>query len=424
MPARFAHLHLHSEYSLADSTIRIPELVARCVELGQPAVAITDRNNLFALVKFYREAEAKGIKPVAGADVFIAEGDEAPTRLTLLCRDHAGYLTLSRLLTQAWMEGQRHDGVVLRPQWLAANNGGLFALAGRHAKVGQLAGTGRHDLAEQALADLQRQFGDRLHLELTRCGLDGEQAYHEFALHAAGKLGIPGVASNAVRFLAPEGFDAHEAPACIASGPVLDDPSAPAEQLRRAWTRQCGASGHRAATRGGLDGGEGESACALCAAGSRGTPVGASTDGRCLAAGGFGGHEGRVCIASGGVLDDTRRPRDYGKQQYLKSSDGMAALFDDVPDAIDNALALAQRCNLELRLGTYYLPAFPVPSDHTLDSWIRSEARDGLARRLATQPRAGGHDRDSYAARLATEPAVLTQMGFPGSFLLERKHGG
>src|SRR3546814_16641276 len=72
-----------------------------------------------------------------------------------LCRS-AGYLTLSRLLTQAWMEGQRHDGVVLRPQWLAANNGGLFALAGRHAQVGQLAGTGRHDLAEQALADLQR----------------------------------------------------------------------------------------------------------------------------------------------------------------------------------------------------------------------------------------------------------------------------
>src|SRR5690606_33661531 len=163
MPARFAHLHLHSEYSLADSTIRIPELVARCVELEQPAVAITDRNNLFALVKFYREAEAKGVKPLAGADVFLADGDEAPTRLTL-----------------AWMEGQRHDGVVLRPQWLAANNGGLFALAGRHAQVGQLAGSGRHDLAEQALADLQRQFGDRLHLELTRCGLDGEQAFNDF----------------------------------------------------------------------------------------------------------------------------------------------------------------------------------------------------------------------------------------------------
>src|SRR3546814_14813143 len=82
------------------------------------------------------------------------------------------------------------------------------------------------------------------------------------------------------------------------------------------------------------------------------------------------------------------------KQQYLKSIDEMAALFDDGPDAIDNALALAQRCNLELRLSTYYLSAFPVTSDHTLDSWIRSEARAGLARRLETQTLAAGHDRD------------------------------
>src|SRR3546814_19552719 len=117
-------------------------------------------------------------------------------------------LTLSRLLTQAWMEGQRHDGVVLRPQWLAANNGGLFALAGRHAQVGQLAGTGRHDLAEQALADLQRQFGDCLHLELTRCGLDGAQEYHELALHATGKPGLPGVGSKHVRLIPTEGFAA------------------------------------------------------------------------------------------------------------------------------------------------------------------------------------------------------------------------
>ena len=133
MPARFVHLHLHSEYSLVDSTIRIPELVDRCVALGQPAVAITDQNNLFGLVKFYKAAEGAGIKPVAGADVLLAEGDEAPTRLTLLCRDRDGYLTLSRLLTRAWMEGHRHDGVVLRPDWLREQNAGLFALAGRHS---------------------------------------------------------------------------------------------------------------------------------------------------------------------------------------------------------------------------------------------------------------------------------------------------
>src|SRR5690349_22361786 len=122
MPARFVHLHLHSEYSLVDSTIRIPELIGRCAALGQPAVAITDHANLFSLVKFHKAAEAAGIKPVTGADILLAEGDEAPTRLTLLCRDNAGYLALSRLLTRAWMEGQRHDGVVVRPHWLHEDN--------------------------------------------------------------------------------------------------------------------------------------------------------------------------------------------------------------------------------------------------------------------------------------------------------------
>ena len=247
MPTPFVHLHLHSEYSLADSTIRVPELVARSVAQGQPAVAITDRNNLFALVKFYRAAEAAGIKPIAGADVLLADGSDAPSRLTLLCRDHGGYLTLSRLLTRAWMEGQRHDGVFVRPQWLRESNAGLFALAGRHAHTGQLLAGGRLELAEQALSELQRDFGDRLHLELTRCGLDGEAAFNDFALHVSSKLGIPVVASNDVRFLDADGFDAHEARVCIASGRVLDDPAPSARLHRRAVPEVVG--GHGVAVR-------------------------------------------------------------------------------------------------------------------------------------------------------------------------------
>ncbi|HUH91463.1 MAG TPA: PHP domain-containing protein, partial [Lysobacter sp.] len=111
MSARFIHLHLHSEFSLVDSTIRIDELVKRCVALGQPAVALTDVNNLFAAVKFYRKAEGAGIKPILGADIGLADGNEATSRLTLLCRDHTGYLTLSRLLSRMWMEGHRTDSV-------------------------------------------------------------------------------------------------------------------------------------------------------------------------------------------------------------------------------------------------------------------------------------------------------------------------
>ncbi|WP_202845279.1 DNA polymerase III subunit alpha [Luteimonas saliphila] len=337
MSSRFVHLHVHSEYSLADSTIRIPDLVKRCAELGQPSVAVTDRNNLFSLVKFYRAAESAGIKPLAGADVLVAEGDAPAWLLTLLCRDHAGYLSLSRLLTRAWTQGHRHDGVVVRPQWLADDARGLFALAGRHSHAGQLLAGGREDLAGGALGDLQRVYGEHCFLELTRCGLDTEAAFNAFALRAATSRGIPVVASNDARFLDAGGFEAHEA---------------------------------------------------------------------------------RVCIASGRVLDDPKRPKDYAPGQYLKSSEEMAELFADVPDAIDNTIALAQRCNLELRLGKYYLPAFPVPSDETLESWIRSQARDGLAARLDRYPLAPGHTRESYDARLERELDVIISMGFPGYFLI------
>ena len=337
MSSRFVHLHLHSEFSLADSTIRIPQLVARCAALNQPALAVTDRNNLFGLVGFYGKCESAGVKPIAGADVMVATGDEPAYPVTLLCRNRDGYLNLSRLLTRAWLEGHRNDGVVVRPDWLKAHAGDLFALVGRHTEAGRLAATGKHELALGWLADLQGAFDDRLHLELTRTGRDGEAQFNDFALHASSVRGIPVVASNDVRFLDADGFEAHEA---------------------------------------------------------------------------------RVCIASGRVLDDPRRPRDYSREQYLKSSEEMCELFADIPDAIDNTVALAQRCNVELGLGTYYLPQFPVPDDHTLDSWIRKEARDGLEERLAKYPVAAGHTRESYAERLEIELDVITKMGFPGYFLI------
>ncbi|MEG3789481.1 DNA polymerase III subunit alpha [Lysobacter sp. CCNWLW3] len=337
MSARFVHLHLHSEYSLADSTIRIGELVKRCATLGQPAVALTDLDNLFAAVKFYKAAEGAGLKPIIGADVGLADGNETASRMTLLCRDRGGYLTLSRLLSRAWLEGHRVDGVVLRPEWLREDNGGLFALAGRHSLGGRLAIGGRHELAEAWIADWQSVLDDRLHLELTRSRRDGEDAFNAFALHASSKRGLAVVASNDARFLDRDGFEAHEA---------------------------------------------------------------------------------RVCIASGRVLDDPKRPRDYSEEQYLKSSEEMAELFADIPDAIDNAVALATRCNVELKLGEYALPAFPVPSEHTIESWLRNSAREGLEKRLEKAPLAAGKSRQDYDERLEIELGVILKMGFPGYFLI------
>ena len=104
MSARFVHTHLHSEYSLVDSTIRIKAMVAACVQAGMPAVALTDECNMFALVKFYKACSVAGIKPICGSDLWIAAPDDPrPWRLTLLCQHRDGYLNLSRLVSRAGM---------------------------------------------------------------------------------------------------------------------------------------------------------------------------------------------------------------------------------------------------------------------------------------------------------------------------------
>src|SRR5215471_3627279 len=100
----FVHLRLHTEFSLQDSVVRIPELVERAAALGMPAVAVTDQNNLFAMVKFYREALKRGVKPIIGVDVLLRSARGAPTRLTLLCKDPSGYQNAADLITRAYLE--------------------------------------------------------------------------------------------------------------------------------------------------------------------------------------------------------------------------------------------------------------------------------------------------------------------------------
>jgi DNA polymerase-3 subunit alpha len=337
MSPRFVHLHLHSEYSLTDSTIRIPELVKACVQRGLPAVAITDQSNLFALVKFYKEAEKAGIKPIAGADLWLEEDGLRPSRLTLLCQDRRGYLNLSTLLSRAYLEGHRGDHVAIRSQWLHEAHEGLILLAGRESDIGQIALEGKLDLAEARLARWQSRFGDRCYLEAVRSDRAGEAEFLAAAIELSGRLDCAVVASNDVRFLDQDDFEAHEA---------------------------------------------------------------------------------RVCISTGRVLADARRPREFSPQQHLKSADAMAALFADHPAAVENAVEIAKRCNFELSLGKYYLPAFPVPAEHTIESWLRSSAHAGLEARLARHPLAPAHTREDYVARLDIELGVILKMGFPGYFLI------
>ena len=155
---------------------------------------------------------------------------------------------------------------------------------------------------------------------------------------------------------------------------------------------------------------------------ARGVPVVATNDVRFLSRDDYEAHEVRVCIHEGRTLDDPRRPRPYSEEQYLRSPAEMAVLFADCPEALENSVEIAKRCNLELELGRNYLPAFPVPAGMTIDGFFAAESQQGLEGRLARILPADVPDREKarrvYDERLATELRVICQMGFPGYFLI------
>ena len=229
--AAFVHLHVHTEYSLVDSTVRIAALMDRCAADGMPAVALTDQNNLFGLVKFYKKAVAAGIKPIIGADLRIATDDDSgrPYRLILLCQNNAGYRNLSQLLTKSFLQGQVRGEPLVRREWLTAEScEGLIALSGGlHGDVGHALHNGHVDLATSLLDGWQQIFGDRYYIELIRTGRAGEEDCVQASLKLASDTRAPVVASNDVCFLSRDDFNAHEARVCIQQGRGLADPDRP-----------------------------------------------------------------------------------------------------------------------------------------------------------------------------------------------------
>ena len=337
MSAGFVHLHVHSEYSLVDSTIRIPEFVARVRELGMPAVALTEQSNVFSAVKFYKAAEGAGLKPLVGADMWVRHDQEGSrSRLVLLCQNLTGYRNLARLMTRSYREGQIQAVPHLDSAWLDHDAlAGLIALSGGiHGDVGQLLLEGQTAKARERAAFWSALLPTRYYLELTRLGRPGEARHLAAAVELAGALRLPVVATNDVRFLVGSDFEAHEA---------------------------------------------------------------------------------RVCIQEGRALSDPKRPRNYTPAQYLRSPEDMAALFADLPEALANSVHIAERCNLELELGSYHLPIYPVPDGQRVDDIIRDEARAGLAKRLAAAPPANPAP---YHARLELELDVIAKMGFAGYFMI------
>lgn len=149
-------------------------------------------------------------------------------------------------------------------------------------------------------------------------------------------------------------------------------------------------------------------------------PVVATNDVQFLSRDDYEAHEARVCIADGDTLDDPRRIRRYSEEQYLKSTEEMLELFSDIPEAVQNTIEIAKRCNVEIRLGEYFLPQYPVPEGMTMDTFFRKLCRDGLDERLETilEGRDTSEAREEYYERLKFELDIILQMGFPGYFLI------
>src|SRR5437773_53289 len=164
MPHGFVHLRLHTEYSLSDSVVRVPELVAAVAAAGMPAVAVTDQGNLFAMMKFYREALSAGVKPLVGVDLQVAEEGERqpPTRLTLLCQSPQGYRNLARLVSRAYLEGQERGTPRIERGWLsAAGLEGLIGLSGAtEGDIGRALIHARERDAERSLDAWLTLFAD------------------------------------------------------------------------------------------------------------------------------------------------------------------------------------------------------------------------------------------------------------------------
>lgn len=226
MAPSFVHLRLHSEYSLVDGIVRIKPLVQQVAELSMPAVALTDVTNFFGLVKFYKAAQNAGIKPICGADLHVLNAieDGAPSWVTLLVMNQQGYRNLTKLISRAYQEGQVQGKPFIQRSWIKEASEGLIALSGRQSDVGQALLANKSDQAVKLLEGWRQDFPDRFYFELTRTGRPQEETFIHSAVALASSFDCPVVATNDVRFLDAEQFDAHEARVCIGEGRVLGDP--------------------------------------------------------------------------------------------------------------------------------------------------------------------------------------------------------
>ena len=353
---RFVHLRLHSEFSITDGVVRIDDAVAAAVKDEMGALALTDLSNLFGLVRFYTAARAAGIKPITGADVWVSnpQDPDQPHRLLLLVQNHSGYLNLCQLLSRASLENQARGRAEVDSAWFS-----------------EPAALAQDKSAKRTLA-----YG--------LIALSGARQGEIGSALLAGQEDQAKIAAKRYEKLFPKSF-------------------------------------YIEVQRGGHQQDEKQLQLACHLAAELNLPVVATHPVQFMKKGDFIAHEARVCIAEGELLGNPRRAKKFNDEQYFLTQAEMEQRFADLPAALANSIEIAKRCNLSLVLGQPRLPDFPTPPGITLDEYLLALSEVGLERHMERnfpdrEERAKEMPR--YHERLVFEVKTISQMGFPGYFLI------
>ncbi len=343
----FVHLHVHTHYSLLDSTVKVPDLAKRAAELGMDAVAMTDHGNMFGAIEFQWKC-GSGVKPIFGASLYVVperseDGRGArPHSLVLLAENIAGYWNLVHLVSRGWTAGVDPNGrPLLTHADLEELSEGIICLTGDlGGEIPQALLRNEREVAVGHLQRLWKTYGkDNVFIELQRAeGIPEMQDATGMLVDFADEFRVPYVATNNVHYLRAGDHEAHAVLMCIGMQKCIDQATIAKIPLQ---------------------------------------------------------------------------------SLYLKSPAEMAELFSDLPAAISNTRVVADRCNVEIPTGKYYLPQFECPDGMSEPDYLRKVAHDGLTDRFAEFALAKKTvDEPAYRERLDIELEIINQMGFPGYFLI------
>jgi DNA polymerase-3 subunit alpha len=229
----FVHLHVHSSYSLLEGALTIAHLAELAKKDRQPALALTDTDNMFGALEFSEKLAGYGIQPIVGCALGVDFADQENRnpamehiwpRIVLLAAGEDGYRSLMRLCSRAYLDTAQNERPHIKLDWLSGETGGLIALSGGpNGPLDMAIVGGQNPLALARCEALQALFGDRLYVELQRHGMPAERVAEPGLIDLAYARGIPLVATNEPYFATREDYEAHDALLCIAEGKLIAD---------------------------------------------------------------------------------------------------------------------------------------------------------------------------------------------------------